>query len=698
MAEDSKRSKLTLPAKPAGSADNSSRRRAPLRGGNQTRTQRDGLIGRERPREGQGRFGDDRRPRPDSDGRRASYGDRPQRPREDRPARDDSRPRFNDRREGGNDRGFGDRGPRPPRPASEGRRESYGDRPQRPREDRPARDESRPRFNDRREGGNDRGFGDRGPRPPRPDFAGRRESYGDRPQRPREDRPTRDDSRPRFNDRREGGNDRGFGDRGPRPPRPAFEGRRESYGDRPQRPREDRPARDESRPRFNDHREGGNDRGFGDRGPRPPRPAFEGRRESYGDRPQRPREDRPARDESRPRFNDRREGGNDRGFGDRSPRPAFEGRRESYGDRPQRPREDRPSRDDSRPRFNDHREGRNEHAPAEDRPYRANPHVRVYRADDNDRPSRGFAERPAFRTRAEEHPRAESPHDEQPAYDEANAPRAGRSFARGRNTAQEDAADTTSGQDAEHHIEDAPGSLRLSKRMSELGLCSRREADNYIERGWVKVDGEIISELGHKVLPDQHIELTVVAEEMQMSRVTILINKPIGYVSGQAEDDHEPAYVLVTPENHWDGDPVKRPFEPKMVRKLAPAGRLDIDSTGLLVLTQDGRVAKHLIGERSDVEKEYLVRVEGDLIEGGLEMLRHGIELDGVELEPAKVSWQNEDQLRIVLHEGRKRQIRRMCELVGLRVVGLKRVRIGQIPLGKLPVGQWRFLSEHEEF
>ncbi len=324
--------------------------------------------------------------------------------------------------------------------------------------------------------------------------------------------------------------------------------------------------------------------------------------------------------------------------------------------------------------------------------------MRVYRADDNDRPSRGFAERPAFRTRAEEHPRAESPHDEQPAYDEANAPRAGRSFARGRNTAQEDAADTTSGQDAEHHIEDAPGSLRLSKRMSELGLCSRREADNYIERGWVKVDGEIISELGHKVLPDQHIELTVVAEEMQMSRVTILINKPIGYVSGQAEDDHEPAYVLVTPENHWDGDPVKRPFEPKMVRKLAPAGRLDIDSTGLLVLTQDGRVAKHLIGERSDVEKEYLVRVEGDLIEGGLEMLRHGIELDGVELEPAKVSWQNEDQLRIVLHEGRKRQIRRMCELVGLRVVGLKRVRIGQIPLGKLPVGQWRFLSEHEEF
>ena len=125
---------------------------------------------------------------------------------------------------------------------------------------------------------------------------------------------------------------------------------------------------------------------------------------------------------------------------------------------------------------------------------------------------------------------------------------------------------------------------------------------------------------------------------------------------------------------------------------------MDIDSTGLLVLTQDGRVARHLIGDESDVEKEYLVRVEGTLTPEQMKLLNHGLMLDDKQLRPAKVSWSNEDQLRFVLREGRKRQIRRMCELVGLRVTGLKRVRIGRIPLSDLPVGQWRFLREGEKF
>ncbi|HAF01759.1 MAG TPA: pseudouridine synthase, partial [Methylophilaceae bacterium] len=131
---------------------------------------------------------------------------------------------------------------------------------------------------------------------------------------------------------------------------------------------------------------------------------------------------------------------------------------------------------------------------------------------------------------------------------------------------------------------------------------------------------------------------------------------------------------------------------------LAPAGRLDIDSTGLLVLTQDGRIARHLIGDDSTVEKEYLVRVEGELSHEDLTKLNYGLSLDGVKLKPAKVSWQNEDQLRFVLREGKKRQIRRMCEMVGLKVVGLKRIRIGSVNLGKLPVGQWRFLRADERF
>jgi 23S rRNA pseudouridine2604 synthase len=125
---------------------------------------------------------------------------------------------------------------------------------------------------------------------------------------------------------------------------------------------------------------------------------------------------------------------------------------------------------------------------------------------------------------------------------------------------------------------------------------------------------------------------------------------------------------------------------------------LDIDSTGLLVLTQDGRVAKQLIGEDSEVEKEYLVRVEGTLSAEALASLIHGLALDGEPLKPARVKWQNEDQLNFVLTEGKKRQIRRMCELVGLKVVGLKRIRIGKVKLGDLPMGKWRYLRDDEAF
>nr|WP_199066358.1 pseudouridine synthase [Chromobacterium sp. ASV5] len=239
--------------------------------------------------------------------------------------------------------------------------------------------------------------------------------------------------------------------------------------------------------------------------------------------------------------------------------------------------------------------------------------------------------------------------------------------------------------------------VRLSKRMAELGLCSRREADSYIEQGWVKVDGEV-AVLGQKVSPHNLIEVDKKAQDAQSSRVTILLNKPVGYVSGQAENGYEPAVVLIKPENHWSEDHSRKRFQPSHLRGLAPAGRLDIDSVGLLVLTQDGRIAKHLIGENSSVEKEYLVRVEGELSERGLALLNHGLELDGKQLLPARVSWQNEDQLRFVLREGRKRQIRRMCELVGLRVVGLKRISIGKVKLGNLPTGQWRYLRDDEQF
>jgi 23S rRNA pseudouridine2604 synthase len=243
--------------------------------------------------------------------------------------------------------------------------------------------------------------------------------------------------------------------------------------------------------------------------------------------------------------------------------------------------------------------------------------------------------------------------------------------------------------------------VRLSKRMSELKLSSRREADEWIERGWVKVNG-VVAVLGQKVTETDKIDIEKAATKEQAERVTILINKPIGYVSGQAEDGYEPAVVLIKPEHRWNGDRAATRFAREQLKNLVPAGRLDIDSTGLLVLTQDGRVAKHLIGEDSAVEKEYLVRVQfardNRFTDRDLQRLNHGLSLDGQALKPAKVWWQNEDQLRFVLNEGKKRQIRRMCEMVGLQVVGLKRIRIGNVELGDLPIGKWRYLGRNETF
>ena len=273
------------------------------------------------------------------------------------------------------------------------------------------------------------------------------------------------------------------------------------------------------------------------------------------------------------------------------------------------------------------------------------------------------------------------------------------------------------------------GATRLNKRLAELGLCSRREADDWIAHGWVYVNGAV-AEMGVKVTPQDRVTVERAAQRHQDSRVTILLNKPMGYVSAQAEDGHEPAVSLINPRSHWRGDQSGLRFSPPHLRGLAPAGRLDIDSVGLLVLTQDGRVARQLIGEDSTLDKEYLVRVvyeggahtprhpdersaplqeinESDPVSNNvkavfppalLEKLRHGLSLDGQPLKPAKVEWQNPEQLRFVLVEGKKRQIRRMCEQVGLKVVGLKRIRMGKIVLGSLPVGQWRYLAPNESF
>ncbi|MBX2869598.1 MAG: rRNA pseudouridine synthase [Acidiferrobacterales bacterium] len=229
--------------------------------------------------------------------------------------------------------------------------------------------------------------------------------------------------------------------------------------------------------------------------------------------------------------------------------------------------------------------------------------------------------------------------------------------------------------------------------MAQRGLCSRREADRFIEQGLVLVDGEPVTTLGTKVRESQHVALAADAEKTQSEKVTVLINKPMNYVSGLPEDGYESAVMLIQKENRhsaWDPVPGRH--------GLAPAGRLDIDSMGLIVFTNDGRIARQLIGENTRVEKEYLVWVRGGVTDEKIELLRHGLSLDGKRLKPAKIELLKGSQIKMVLQEGRKRQIRRMCDLVDLKVSRLIRVRIGNVKLGDLESGKWRLLKRGETF
>ncbi|WP_439682638.1 16S rRNA uridine-516 pseudouridylate synthase [Cupriavidus oxalaticus] len=558
------------------------------------------------------------------------------------------------------------RKPRPPRPA-DGERQA---RPRRPEgEARAPRrfgdDDNRPRrYGDDRGEARPRRFEGNESRPPR--------RFGDDDNRPRRYGDDRGEARPRRFEGNESRPPRRFGDDDNRPRR---------YGDdrgeaRPRRfeGNESRPPRrfgdDENRPRrYGDDRGEARPRRFEGNDSRPPR--------RFGDDENRPRRYGDDRGEARPRRFEGNDSRPPRRFGDDDNRPR------RYGDDRGEARPRRFEGNESRPprRFGDDDNRPRRYGDDENRPRRPAPTGE--RRREGSAPARRFSDAAdRIRTAGTSRPQAPAPRPQKPARDDG-AP------------------------EATHD----DGLVRLSKRMSELGLCSRREADEWIPRGWVLVDGKPVTELGSRIRPDAEIEILQEARSEQGERVTVLLHKPVGYVSGQAEDGYEPAAVLFTAENQWEGDPSRKRFAPWQRKSLAPAGRLDIDSTGLLVLTQDGRVARALIGEDSNVEKEYLVRVVWHGPQGAvernvsevfpadqLELLRHGLSLDGVLLKPAKVSWQNEEQLRFVLREGRKRQIRRMCEQVGLEVVGLKRVRMGRVVLGDLPPGKWRFLGQFEKF
>ena len=233
---------------------------------------------------------------------------------------------------------------------------------------------------------------------------------------------------------------------------------------------------------------------------------------------------------------------------------------------------------------------------------------------------------------------------------------------------------------------------RVNKWLAQSGVCSRREAEGLIAEGLVSIDGERVDDAGRKILPGQLLVLADKAQRKLESRMSILLHKPRGIVSAHPEPGQTPAVRLLTRDRLWNPPaPV-----PGADGKLAPVGRLDLESRGLLVLSEDGVLAKALIGPESVLDKEYWVFLMGEITEAKLALLRHGLELDGRQLRPAEVALIADQRLRIVLREGRNRQIRRMCELVELKVVDLFRVRVGSLSLGDMPEGRWRHLTDDE--
>lgn len=238
---------------------------------------------------------------------------------------------------------------------------------------------------------------------------------------------------------------------------------------------------------------------------------------------------------------------------------------------------------------------------------------------------------------------------------------------------------------------DGPEPVRINKWLGQTGVCSRREAEALIAAGMVTIDGESVTDAGRKIEPGQTLTLNDKGEAALASGVTILIHKPLGYVSGQPEPDKIPAVRLLTEANRVGEGAV-----PAEDASLPPIGRLDEDSRGLLMLSSDGVVAKAVIGPQSSLDKEYLVRVAGDVTEKKLALLRRGLMLDGRILKYAKVSRMEQNRLRFILTEGRNRQIRRMCEMVDLEVIDLLRIRVGPIHLNNLPEGKWRMITPEE--
>jgi 23S rRNA pseudouridine2604 synthase len=239
--------------------------------------------------------------------------------------------------------------------------------------------------------------------------------------------------------------------------------------------------------------------------------------------------------------------------------------------------------------------------------------------------------------------------------------------------------------------------IRLAKRVAEMMPCSRAEADKYIAGGWVSVDGQVVEEAGARVADDQEVTLDPDATLVDLAPVTILLHKPVGLTAG-LDNDGAPAVSLLTQDTLVLPDHGKQRFLKRHLANLTLASPLETKASGLVVYTQDFRVARKLVDEGQRVEQEVIVEVAGTIREDGLALLNHGLPFNGKEIAPMKVSWQNENRLRFAVKGLKPGQLVHMCRMVGLTVVSTRRIRVGRVPMASLPVGRWRYLHEYERF
>jgi 23S rRNA pseudouridine2604 synthase len=236
--------------------------------------------------------------------------------------------------------------------------------------------------------------------------------------------------------------------------------------------------------------------------------------------------------------------------------------------------------------------------------------------------------------------------------------------------------------------------VRLAKRVADLVHCSRIEAEQYIKGGWVSVDGRVVEDPAHPVTTET-VLLDPAAQAQAVEPATVLLHKPVGY---DAISGRKAAAGLVQPDTRWAEDPSGVRLLERHFQRLTPLVPLDAEASGLMVLTQDGRVWRRFTEDGDHIEQEFVVEVDGEIAPYGLHRLNHGLHYNGRALAPCKVSWQNEFRLRFAIKGAQGGQLRDMCAQVGLEVVAIRRIRIGRVPLAKLPVGHWRYLPAGEKF